>query len=179
MKALRFKILLHAYERRIFTYALYFLGNRADAQDACQEVLLRVWHHLDELQWDAAGPWIMRITRNLCLDMIRKRKHRAALSDEDAVVLNEPTRDPAHDPLETTHRRLMQEQIVEALLRLPELQRSAVILRDVQDLSYNQISDILQIPLNSVKVYILRGRQALRKIIFQQYRGEMEHVRRT
>ncbi|HPI73493.1 MAG TPA: RNA polymerase sigma factor [bacterium] len=179
MKALRFKILLQVHERRIFTYALYFLGNRADAQDACQEVLLRVWRHLDELQWDAAGPWIMRVTRNLCVDIIRTRKHHVALFDENVVALNEPMHNPAHDPLEIAHRRLMQEQVSAALLRLPELQRSAVILRDVQDLSYNQISAILQLPLNSVKVYILRGRQALRKIICQQYRGEMEHVRKA
>jgi RNA polymerase sigma-70 factor, ECF subfamily len=176
MKSLRFKILVHTHQKWIYTYALYFLGNRADAEDVCQEVLLRIWRHLEEIKWDTGRPWIIKTTRNLCLDLIRKRKHAAAFSNDDETALHQPTHNPQHDPLEMAHSRVLQKHISDALMTLPEIQRSAVILRDIQDMSYQQISTALEIPLNTAKVYILRGRQALRQILANQLRGELQNV---
>jgi len=171
MRSLRFKILVRTHQEWILTYAHYFLGNRSDA-----EVLLRIWQHLDELKWDAARPWIIKTTRNLCLDVIRKRKHRRTLSVEDAAAMDQATSDPEHDPMRMAQQGLLQKQLSDALLLLPETQRSALILRDIQDLSYRQISAALDIPLNTVKVYILRGRQALRRILSPEFKREIQDV---
>jgi RNA polymerase sigma-70 factor, ECF subfamily len=176
MKSLRFKILVHAHQKWVYTHAFYFLGNRADAEDVCQEVLLRIWRYLDEIKWDSARPWISKTTRNLCLDVLRRRKHRVGVSAEDETILNLPAEGFEADPSATAHNGLMRQQISEALQRLPELQRSMIIMREIQDMSYHQISAALDMPLNTVKVYILRGRQSLRKILAHQLKDELQNV---
>ncbi len=91
-------------------------------------------------------------------------------------MINLPAEGPEVDPSSAAHNGLMQRQIGVALQRLPELQRSMIIMREIQDMSYQQISSALDMPLNTVKVYIMRGRQSLRKILAYQLKDELQNV---
>ncbi len=176
MRTFRFTSIVNQHKDRIFTYSFYFLGNRHDAEDVSQEVLLKAWQHLDEIKIGSAKAWILITTRNLCIDFIRKRKRQGqhitftAADDTDS----EPACPVESSPFEIAHAGSLNDQIAKALLLLPETQRSALIMREIQDLTYQDISKALEIPLNSIKVYIMRGRIALREILVKSLKAELQ-----
>ncbi len=178
LRTLRFTSIVNQYKDRIFTYSFYFLGNRHDAEDVSQEVLLKVWQHLDDIKLGSAKAWVLVTTRNLCIDFCRRRKRQArhltlaAAMDTDA----EPAAPVEGSPLEIAQVSSLSEQIAKALLQLPETQRSVLIMREIQDLSYRDISKALEIPLNSIKVYIMRGRMALKAILEKSLKTELKNA---
>jgi RNA polymerase sigma factor (sigma-70 family) len=159
-----FEAVVARYQRRVFTFSRYFLGQREEAEDVTQEVLLRLWRHADGLDPERLGAWLLRVTRNACYDRLRQRRSAATLVAPDldpevaeAAVSGDP--DPAAQAEAAEFRR----HLLAALGRLEEPYRSVLILREVQELQYQEISDILEMPLNTVRVYIHRGRQRLRE----------------
>jgi len=175
MRTLRFTSIVNQYKDRIFTYSCYFLGNRHDAEDVSQEVLLKLWQHLDEIRIGSAKAWILITTRNLCIDFVRRRKRRGQHVTCSAAIdsESEPAGPAELSPLEMANASSLSEQIAKALLQLPETQRGVLIMREIQDLSYHDISNALKLPLNTVKVYILRGRMALREILAKSLKAEL------
>jgi RNA polymerase sigma factor (sigma-70 family) len=157
------------HQRRVYTFAHYFLGNREEAEDVTQEVLLRLWRHSSEIEEDGLERWLLRVTRNACYDQLRKRKQplHAAGSLED--LTQEPV---AHEPGPETRAAdaALSRRLRQALADLDEPYRSALILREVQDLAYHEISEILGMPLNTVRVHIHRGRQRLREQCKEAFR---------
>lgn len=159
---------------RIFTFAMYTLRHRQDAEDVTQDVLIRLWNHLDTLDRDRIGPWIGRVVRNACYDVVRKRQVRQAVhlpGDDEPALARAATGEPgpeAHAATADFQRRLK-----EALSSLAEPYRSVVIMREIQELSYNEIADALERPLNTIKVYLHRGRRKLRALLAE----EEAHVR--
>lgn len=155
----RFRQLCQQHRQRIFTYARYYLGNSEDAEDATQEVLLRLWR-----QGEGIGPadvprWLTRVARNICLDQLRRRRTRR--ETEAAPELPGAAPGPAEELEQAEFRRRLQR----ALGGLEETPRSLVVLRDIQGLSYDEIAEALDMPLNRVKVYLHRARQKLRQIL--------------
>ena len=164
LKHVIFDELVRRHKDRIYGYALYLLRNRQDAEDITQEALLRLWTHRDRVRLHRVGGWIMRVTRNLCLDHLR----RASTAGRRGVTVDTETVESLADehqpgPSRVTDGRLLREQVEQALHRLPETQRSAFVLREVQGFKYREIADALDVPMNTVKVYLLRARLALRK----------------
>ncbi len=150
------------YQHRIYGFAVYFLGDRVEAQDVTQDVLLRLWQHRDEIDEERVLGWLLRVTRNACVDALRKRKARRNVmtSDTDAVgyaIGKGPTPDVCAEAAD------FQGHLGRALSRIAEPYRSIVILREVQELKYEEISGTLDLPLNTVKVYLHRGRKMLRE----------------
>jgi RNA polymerase sigma-70 factor (family 1) len=147
-------------KNKLFRFALNFLGDEEEAKDVVQEVFIRVWNgreRLNEIQnWEA---WCMTITRNLSLDRIRTmtRKQTQPLEKTFHVKLNDQT------PHESTESQESMQRINELISALPEKQRQVMHLRDVEGYSYNEISDILEIDLNQVKVNLFRARNAVRE----------------
>jgi RNA polymerase sigma-70 factor (ECF subfamily) len=172
MKSMRFQAIIRKHKDWIYTYALYFLGNENDAKDVTQEVLLKVWQNITRIKTGATRTWITKTTRNLCIDYVRRnrtiQRHFEPITDDIAELVSD--KNPDSDPLETTHITIVAEHIQNALEYLPDIQKSAVIMRDVQDMSYREISKILDLPLNTTKVYIMRGRQALRDNLTQRFK---------
>lgn len=165
----QFKRLLYRHKDRTYAFAYHLLGNREDAEEVTQDVLLRLFDHYRRLETDRIGSWIMRVTRNLCIDRLRMRTARASHESADpnaAAYLLASTADL--DP----ERRMEEDQlgslILNAIRRLPEPQRSVVLLREVHASSYGEISAALNLPLNTVKVYLYRARRNLREILTQQ-----------
>ena len=83
IRQIRFKLLIKQYKNRVYSYAIYMLKNRMDADDITQEVFIRLWKNIDNFNMGSAASYIMKITHNLCLDYIRKNK--LSLSREHAI----------------------------------------------------------------------------------------------
>jgi len=147
------------YGRVIYNFAYRLTGNRDDASDLSQEVLLRVRKGLAAYQPGSFEGWLWRITRNAFLDEVRKKKRRptAELPDEDrSAIVTSPTPD---DVLAETR---LSDQMQAALLQLPYEFREAVVMCDVVGLTYQEIADAADVPVGTVRSRIHRGRLMLR-----------------
>jgi RNA polymerase sigma-70 factor, ECF subfamily len=166
-----FQLLSQRHCDEIYRYALGLLGNPADAEDATQEALLRLWKHLPRLNLFNIRAWLFRITRNYCLDQIRSRSHSAhansSAGDPDEL-LEEWADDLAIDPSLAADSNFQLEQARQALLKLPETLRSVFVLYEVNGLRYREIATTLDMPVNTVKVNLLRARQKLSKLIHKE-----------
>jgi RNA polymerase sigma factor (sigma-70 family) len=165
IRELEFQLLCQRHCDEIFRYARGLLGNRADAEDATQEVLLRLWNHLPRINLFHIRGWLYRTTRNYCLDEIRRRSHQTApVSPGDEILENCPD-DLAVDPSFAADSTFRLEQARGALLKLPEMLRSVFVLYEVNGLRYREIAATLGMPINTVKVNLLRARQKLSKLM--------------
>ena len=161
-----FERAVEKHQKSVFTFARYLLGNQHEAEDVAQEALLRMWRHWDSLDVERLEAWLLKVTRNLCYDRMRRlrvvRRVVPASTDEEnapEVVSLDPT------PEETAHSGALRVTLMEALVRLREPYKSAVILREVEGYTYREISEALETPLNSVKVHVYRGRRLLREML--------------
>jgi len=168
IRELEFKILCERHSDEIYRYSRGLLANQADAEDATQEVLLRLWRHLPRLNPFNLRAWLLQTTRCYCLDQIRRRSNSAALLPlEDSVLERQPD-EFAIDPSLAADTSFRLEQARHALLKLPENLRSVFVLYEVNGLRYREIAKTLGIPLNSVKVYLSRARERLSSMIIQE-----------
>ena len=164
-----FEQLLSAQEGRMYAVALRMCGSHEDAQDCMQEAMIRIYRAISGFKGQSAfATWVYRITMNTCLDELRKRKSRQATS-LDAMVENgySPTDEedtPERHSVQSEQRRLLERAIAD----LPEDMRSAVVLRDIQGLSYEEISQALDTNVGTIKSRISRGREKLRSVLSQQ-----------
>ena len=142
---------------KLFRFALRFLRNEAEAQDVVQEVLIKAWHQRDELR--NAEAWCMQVTRNLSLNKL-KSGHR---SRTEELAEHDRYESHAASPYAQTETQDAMGHVRTLLQSLPLKQQQVLELRDVEGYSYQEISDVLKIDLNQVKVNLFRARQTLRK----------------
>ncbi len=167
-----FRELFDRYKARILNFCLRILDNRADAEDATSEVFMALAERRYILKAEAkCTTWIYTVARNSCISRIRKRKHTLSLwftNDNNGEVRQlDPadTQDLAPDKIiQEEHISLMRTSIAE----LPLDQREALVLREYQKLSYQEISAVLDCSLEKVKVLIFRGRENLRGIVLRK-----------
>jgi RNA polymerase sigma-70 factor (ECF subfamily) len=154
------------YQDRVFGFAQYFMKNREAAQDVTQDVLIRFWEHHEEVDDDRTLGWLLRVTRNACIDALRKRKTRRNAVTVNTEGLNraQSTKRAPDDEAEASDFR---DHIEVALDHVDEPYRSVIILREIQHLKYREISEALDMPMNTVKVYVHRGRKKLRNQLSQ------------
>ena len=163
--------LVRLHTRRVYTLCYRFTGKESEAQDLTQEVFLRIFRTVKSFRVDEGSfaTWTARVTRNLLIDNYRRtRQERSTDSLEDQLPRIEaaPTQELRPDALVSGREK---EEIVRAALaRLsPEL-RETVILRDLQELEYKEIADILRIPEGTVKSRLNRGRAELARLLRKQ-----------
>lgn len=145
----------------IYNYALYMLKDRMDADDAAQEVLIKIWEKIDSFNILAAKAWIIRTTHNLCIDFIRKRKPTYEIDEEFNETYS--ASDINSDPHLLTQIKMATNKIKEAIKELPENLRSVFVLYEIEGFKYREISKTLDLPLNTVKVQLLRARKQLQE----------------
>lgn len=153
------------YQDRIFTFAHYYLGHREEAEDATQEVLIRLWRNRSEIDPARIEPWLITVTRNACFDALRKRKNyrsRVTSADFDDPALGHLLKHE-ETPQSHTESAEFQHRLEQAISKIREPYRSILILREIQDQKYDRISEVLDLPLNTVKGYLHRGRKMLRE----------------
>jgi RNA polymerase sigma-70 factor (ECF subfamily) len=169
-----FAELVELYKDKIYHLAYRMLNNKHEAEDAVQETFLRVYtnlHRYDEQQ--KFSTWIFRIGTNHCIDRLRKRKHSAYSLDaempdgegNDYYSMLPANEDTPEDQIILSET---QQQIRKAINMLPEKYKSVVILRYLQDMSLQEISDVLDMPVTTVKTRVHRGREYLRKKLEQE-----------
>ncbi len=136
IRELEFKVLCHRYSDEIYRYARSLLANQADAEDATQEVLLRLWNHLPTIRPFKLRAWLLRTTRCYCLDQIRRRSNPATPLLVGDEVLDERPDELAADPSLAADSNLRLEQARNSVLKLPENLRSVFVLYEVNGLRY-------------------------------------------
>ncbi len=173
-KETAFEELVSRYEKKVYSLCYQYAGNQEDALDLAQETFLRVYRFLPKFRFDAAfSTWVYRLAVNTCLDFLRKQKHNPSLSldaplklaDGETVGREVAAEDPS--PVEELERKELRREILKALDRLPEEQRYPILLKEFQNLSYEEIADLLQVPLGTVRSRISRGRLKLKTIFLE------------
>ncbi|MBN2511107.1 MAG: sigma-70 family RNA polymerase sigma factor [Spirochaetales bacterium] len=155
-----FGLLVNAYSKRIYHAAYGFLRNMDDATDIVQEVFLRAFKNI--ATFDVSRPmypWLYRITKNLCLNKIQHKESRNTGLPEWELKGNSPT------PEELTLRTYDEEHLSSALKSLPDNYREILELKHFQDCSYQDIADILGIPIGTVMSRLFNARKKLRKVL--------------
>jgi RNA polymerase sigma-70 factor (ECF subfamily) len=169
-----FNALVDLHQRATYNLCLRMLGSAAAAEDATQDAFFSAYRHIATFKGGHFRPWLLRIAANACTDELRRRSRRPAISlDAPAPGSSDPpdVADRAPGP-ETAALRGEQHDIVQAaLLRLPEDQRLAVVLCDMQGFSYEEIAATMRTSTGTVKSRIARGREKLRR----ELRPDGEH----
>lgn len=166
-----FEHLVRLYERRVFALTLRMCGSPEDAAEAAQEAFLAAWQGLRFFRGESSfSTWLYRLASNACVDLLRREGRRRSmagpsLDDED---LNPNVPDPAPGPQEAAERRELRAQIEEGLRTLSPEHRQVLILREIHQLSYEEIARTLDLDLGTVKSRISRGRRQLRNFLIQR-----------
>lgn len=149
------------YSDGVYRFILKNIKDKDTAQDIVQESYVRMWERVKEVSYEKARAYLFTTAYHTMIDHIRKNQRISSL-DEDYTL--------THDESPGTYNDL-KEVINEAVAKLPEIQRSAIILRDYEGYSYEEIGEILQLNESQVKVYIFRARTFLK-----QYIGSLDLV---
>ncbi len=166
-----YEILIQRYQQPVYSLVCRLLNDPADASDIVQEVFLKVFRNIGSFRGNSSlKTWIYRIAVNEAYNhrrwFSRHQRQEVALGAEEGLpsyadVLADPGRTPFDQAADHETRALVEE----ALDKLNAKFRTAVILRDIEDLSYEEIATVLDVSLGTVKSRILRGREALRRIL--------------
>lgn len=167
-----FEALVVRYQAQIYNLCLRMTGNPDDASDMTQEAFLKVWRHLDSFHFDSSfSTWLYRLASNCCLDFLRSQKRHPTVSltvendDEEDQILD--VTDTAPTPEEHAISAEEKELLRLAMLQLEEEQRQILTLRVVNDLSYTEIAEILDVKEGTVKSRLSRARENLRKKLLE------------
>lgn len=164
-----FDTLVRKYQRQVANIIYLTLGNRDGLDDLAQDVFIRVYRSLPRFKFDAAFfSWLYRITVNICIDEARKRKVRRALSldflaESDGVH----SRDfhSSNGPEDLLLKEERRHFVLQAMQRLPMVHRQILILREYEELSYQEVAETLGITVQAVKSRIYRAREDLKRIL--------------
>jgi len=163
------EIIVRRRHSRIYNLAYRFTGRFDEAEDLTQEVFLKVYRTLHSYRPDSGAleTWIVRVARNHFIDHYRKfkneRTHTAALEDHHERIASPIVR--VETPGQALDRKEAANRVHRLLALLPEDQREAVILRDLEELTYEEIADLLELPIGTVKSRINRGRIELARLV--------------
>ena len=156
----KFQRWVEQYQDQAWTLARYLLKDPAEAEDACQEAFVKLWRNQDKIDPERIRPWLMKVTRNVCLDRLRRRH-----PTEEWEEWQQPADDSGTipGPMQGLQTRELGEWLKHSINGLTEPYRSLVVLRDVQQHSYEEVANALELSLTQVKVYLHRARKQLRE----------------
>ncbi|MCH7748898.1 MAG: sigma-70 family RNA polymerase sigma factor [Acidobacteria bacterium] len=159
-------LIVTRYWRKVFNVAYKFVGRHDMAEDLTQEIFLKIFKALGTFDRRANfQTWLISVSRNLCIDHYRSVRKEREMVDRtvDAADVSPVSAEP--DALVTLERGDRRAMLHRALAQLPDTLRAAVLLRDIQELSYQEIADRLALPEGTVKSRINRGRKELARQI--------------
>ncbi len=163
-----FEELIRRHERLVLTTALHLTGNREDAQDAAQQVFLRLHRHLNRFRQDESfPPWLYRVTVNVCRDLNRRSRGRPT------VALSFDLRSGDPGPEEALGLEQRRRIMAEALKTLPEKQRAALVLRDIEGLSAKEAAAALGSTEATVRSHASAARCQIKKFVERYLRRRL------
>lgn len=165
-----FEQLLLEHQKNVYNLCYRMAGNPDDAMDLSQETFLRAWRCLDQYQFVSAfSTWLYRLCSNICIDFLRRRRRQQTvpLTFEDADGEEQTYAVPDAQPLpeEQVELKLTRETLAAAMAQLLPEHRAVLQLRVVNEMSYEQIADVLDIQIGTVKSRLSRARNQLKKIL--------------
>jgi RNA polymerase sigma-70 factor (ECF subfamily) len=168
-----FQKLVSDYTERVYNHAYRMLGNREDAEEAANDIFLRIYRGLNSFRGDAAiSTWIWRITSNVCLS--RRSRVRIVTEPLDSVEgegrFESTEIPPADSRVETEENR---ERIARCIAALPEQEAGVITLFYLQELDYREIAEAMQMPTGTVATHLHRGRERLRKMMQTTTKGDL------
>ena len=172
MKKRQYQHIVNEQKDRIFNYAFYHLKNREDAEDVTQDVFIRLWNHWPEIDRNKTTPWLLRVTYNRCIDIVRRRKNyenrmQDSIHQSFENVIADQTRHNRPDAqmeISDTQRTLLK-----AMDLLPEKTKSILLLHYFEGLQYKTISEILDLNVSAVKTAVHRGKKVLKDNLKTHY----------
>lgn len=165
-----FSELVELYQHKIYQVSYRMMGNRSEAEDVGQETFLRVYANLSRYdQSQKFSTWIYRIATNLCIDRLRKRRMTFSLDQEvagtEGLDLYSQTPVQQKTPEAEVVTLEIQREVQIAMDQLPAKYKSIMILRYIEDLSLQEVSEIVSLPVTTIKTRIHRGRETLKKLL--------------
>ncbi|MCM3734111.1 RNA polymerase sigma factor SigW [Fictibacillus nanhaiensis] len=164
-----FEGIVDLFKDKIYRHCFRMVGNGHEAEDLAQETFLRAYRNISKYNNEFKfSTWIYRIATNLCIDRLRKKKPDYYLdaevpgTDGANMYSQLSADDPLPEQVVTENERW--NELQEEIMKLPEKYRTAIVLKYVEDLSLEEISQIMDIPVPTVKTRIHRGREALKKV---------------
>ena len=165
-RARRFRDAALPYLDDVYTLARYLMRNSAEAEDAAHECFLRALRHFDSYRGPAMKPWLLAILRNVCKAEFARRTGQPIPPErtEEELAADDPPfwQEPQASPETELLRRHDDEAIRRLVASLPEPFREAIVLRDINDLSYRDIAEVLGVPVGTVMSRLARARAMLR-----------------
>ncbi|MGE6719111.1 RNA polymerase sigma factor SigW [Peribacillus frigoritolerans] len=160
--------IVEIYKDKVFQICFRMLGNRQEAEDMAQEAFVRAYVNIRSFNITMKfSTWLYRIATNLCIDRLRKKKPDYYLDAEvagtEGLNMYSQIASDMAKPEEEVESLELQETIQVEIMKLPEKYRSVIVLKYIEELSLKEISEILDLPVGTVKTRIHRGREALRK----------------
>ena len=170
-----FKLLVERYQRKIYAVALGMLKDKEEALDVSQEAFVKVYKYLDHFKGDASFyTWLYRITANICIDIIRKRAGAGGEAVEFDETLPMDVSEAnigalgsrlGTNPQKSMLRKELAEKIQAALAEVPEKHRAIILLREIEGMSYEDLSRTLGIPKGTVMSRLFHARLKVQKIL--------------
>jgi RNA polymerase sigma-70 factor (ECF subfamily) len=171
-----FKLLVERYQRKVYAVALGMLKDKEEARDVAQEAFVKVYRYLDHFKGDASFyTWLYRITVNICIDVMRRKG--SGRGDEHVEFDESVKMDTAEanlgslgtrlgtNPQKSALRRELADRITSAIQQIPEAHREILLLREVEGMSYEDLSRILKIPKGTVMSRLFHARLKMQKIL--------------
>ena len=161
-----FNQLILRWERPIYALAYRTIGREEDARDVCQETFLRAFRALPGFRGQAKfSSWLYRIALNLCRDWMRRERRAAIVQPTEDVDLIElaAAAEPSESIEDLVARKDLTRMVERAMARLPEDQRTAIVLKEYHGLTFQEIADLLGCPLSTVKTRLYQGLTVLRR----------------
>ncbi len=160
--------IVEIYKDKVFQLCFRMLGNRHEAEDLAQEAFVRAYVNIKTFnQSRKFSTWLYRIATNVCIDRLRKKKPDYFLDAEvagtDGLTLYSQLASEGKSPDSEVETLELQAIVQSEIMQLPDKYRIVIVLRYIDDLSLNEISEVLEMPLGTVKTRVHRGREALRK----------------
>ncbi|MCC6726385.1 MAG: RNA polymerase sigma factor [Saprospiraceae bacterium] len=156
-----FKTKILPIKNRLYRFALGIVGQAAEAEDVVQEVFIKLWNQRSQMDTISnVEAWCITATRNLSIDKLRSKHQRL-----QPIAAGFDLHDQAATPYEAIVTNDVFDQVRSLMNRLPEKQRDIMQLRDIEGLSYQEIAEALNVPMDQVKVYLFRARKAVREAL--------------
>jgi RNA polymerase sigma-70 factor, ECF subfamily len=174
-KTQRFRVAALPYLDDVYTLARYLLRNPADAEDAAQECYLRAFRHFETFRGGPIKPWLLAILRNVCrVEYARRNVFAGARADDmdEAEQCTQGLWDEAQQtPEAEVLRRFDGETVQRLIAQLPDVFREVIVLREINDLSYREIAEVIAAPVGTVMSRLARGRALLREAWIAEEKG--------
>jgi len=168
-KLSRFETEISPHLGSAYNLARWLTRNHEDAEDVVQEAFLRAFSAFESFRGSDARPWLLAIVRNTSMTFMSRKRGAAQSTDFEEVARSAST--PEADPETQLLASCSQEQIQEALAKLPSEFREAIVLRELEELSYKEIATVTGVPMGTVMSRISRAREGLRGLLTHRRKG--------